>query len=220
MRKADRRSRERPGRAQAVDRARWRGRASRPAPGASRGGRDCVGGTGHDVHHSRGELHLLSQSAQLAINEAADTREGEMVRRLEEPGHATRCGEGGAIDRRAGLPREPNPSTVRVAESRARLEERREVLRAMDDRLAVGALAALLRPFLVTTDADRHFVRILPAEHGLFGDATLTEETGRHAESKHSHPPGTPHGKHEAKLVATATSGREAFRARHVCRGG
>src|SRR6266700_5473880 len=69
-------------------------------------------------------------------------------------------------------------------------------------------------------NTDRHFVRILSAEHGLFGDATLTEETGRHAESKHSHPPGIPHGKHEAKLVAMATSGHEAFRARRVCRGG
>src|SRR5262249_4279445 len=160
------------------------------------------------------------QSAQLTISEVAVTREGEKVRRLEEPRHPTRCGEGGAIDPRAGLPREPNPSTVRVAESRARLEERREVLRAMDDRFAVGALAAVLRPFLVTTDADRYFVRILSAEHGLFGDALLTEETGRHAESKHGHPPGTPDGKHEAKLVATATSGREGFRARYVCRGG
>jgi len=48
------------------------------------------------------ELHLVSQSARLAINEAADTREGKMVRRLEEPGHPTRCGEGGATNPRAG----------------------------------------------------------------------------------------------------------------------
>src|SRR5262249_21200583 len=84
---------------------------------------------------------------------------------------------------RPRLPREPNPAAVCVAEARAWLEKRREILRAVDDRLALGALAAFLRPFLVTAETDGDVV--LSAEDGLLGDATLTEETGRHAESKH-----------------------------------
>src|SRR5262249_61527363 len=83
----------------------------------------------------------------------------------------------------APLRGEAHPATVRMAEARAWLEKRREVLRAMDHRLALGALASLLRPFLVAAETDGDVV--LSAEDGLLRDATLTEETSRHAESKH-----------------------------------
>ncbi len=43
---------------------------------------------------------------------------------------------------------QPNPATVRMAESPTRLEKGREVLRAMDDRFALRALSAVLIPLL------------------------------------------------------------------------